>query len=117
MKTQELLIMGGLAAGAWYFFTKMHPAAGPTGPTPVDTCQQRKPNWTLATCQSRLAQYETAIPQVKAQLAAILAPRAGYLAAGDAAAVQAIDKAAWPWQQALQGHIQDYWNLTGINLA
>jgi hypothetical protein len=120
MKTSEILAAGGLAAGAYLLWRQSHAMAAAAAPHPseVDACLTNKPNWTMGQCQQRLTDLKSAAASARAQLAVILAPRAGLVAAGPnyASQVAAIDQAASPWQTALAQHQQDYFNLTGVML-
>lgn len=69
----------------------------------VGTCMTRKPTWTQSQCQTRLDTLYSAYQTAKARAASDAA-------AGDAAG-------AAKWQQALEGHRVDYYNLTGQTLA
>lgn len=121
MKTSEILLLGGLAAGGLLLWRETHLAALAATPHPsdIDACLSSKPNWTMGQCQKRLSDLKTAAASAKAQLATILGPRAALVAAGPAYAAQvaALDAAASPWQTALAGLRQDYFNLTGAQLT
>lgn len=119
MNVQGVLIATGLGVGAVYLFSKLSGAgvAAPLALDDVAACRRMKPNWTDGVCTDRLADLKAAFNGAKAQLGVITAARAAYVQAGNTAQVIAIDKAAAPWQTAIQQHAQDYWNLTGRVLA
>lgn len=121
MKATEVLVLGGLAAGAFLLWRETQALAAAAAPHPsdVDACLTSKPGWTMGQCQQRLSDLKTAAAAAKAQLAVILAPRAALVAAGASYAPQvaAIDQQAGPWQVALAQHQQDYFNLTGSQLT
>lgn len=114
MNLQNALLIGGAGIGAWWLFTKMGPGAV-SAPAVLDDAAMCKfrPDWSPGQCAQRLTELRTAHANAKGQLAQLMARRQAWIAAGDMGQVVATDKAAAPWQTALQQHAQDYWNLTG----